>query len=282
MSTTTDLQEMLRVACVQPTSTTSIERNIGLTVPMIEDAAAQGAQLVCLPEVVNLVQREKSMRLAEAFEQEEDPALAAYRDAATRLGVWIHAGSLVIRRPGEEKFANRGFLIDPTGEIQAQYDKIHMFDVDLKNNESYRESSAFAPGDKAVLAETPWGKLGMGICYDMRFPQLFRSLASAGASILTAPSCFTRPTGEAHWHTLLRARAIENGCFMIAAAQCGDHEDGRKTYGHSLIVDPWGIVIADAGPEPGVIVADLDMARVAEVRSMVPSLSNGRAFAEPF
>lgn len=274
-------KETLRVACVQPTSTTQIERNIALTVPMIEEAAAQGAELICLPEVVNLVQREKSMRLAEAFEQASDPALAAYQDAAKRLNVWIHAGSLVIRRPGEEKFANRGFLIAATGGIQAQYDKIHMFDVDLKNNESYRESSAFAPGDQAVLAETPWGKLGMGICYDMRFPQLFRSLALGGASILTAPSCFTRPTGEAHWHTLLRARAIENSCFMIAAAQCGDHEDGRKTYGHSLIVDPWGGVLADAGPEPGVIVADLDLARVQEVRSMVPSLSNGRPFSAP-
>ncbi len=271
----------LSVACLQTTSTTSIARNIALTTPMIEEAARSGASLICLPEVVNLVQGEREMRLAEAHPEETEPALAAYREQAARLGVWIHVGSLVIRQPGQEKFLNRGFLIDPTGAVMARYDKIHMFDVDLKGGERYRESSAFQPGDRAVVAQTPWGAYGMAICYDMRFPHLFRAQAEAGARILTAPSCFTRPTGQAHWHALLRARAIENGCFMIAAAQCGEHEDGRKTYGHSLIVDPWGDVLADGGDAPGVVVAELDLDRVDEVRGMVPSLANSRPFAAP-
>jgi len=200
---------------------------------------------------------------------------------AQELGIWIHAGSLVIRLADDDRFANRGFLIDPTGLIQAQYDKIHMFDVDLANGESYRESNGFRPGTHATLAQTPWGGYGMAVCYDLRFPHLFRDLAKAGARILAVPAAFTRTTGQAHWHTLLRARAIENGCFVVAPAQCGDHEDGRKTYGHALIIDPWGEVLADGGEAPGVVTATLNLNRVSEVRGMVPSLNNDLPYDKP-
>lgn len=277
------MTEILRAACVQVTATPKIDRNIGLVEPLIREAAENGAQLVCLPEVVNLVQRDRAAQVQEVRTQADDPALQAFRLWAEELGIWIHAGSLSIKLDDTEKLANRGFLIDPYGTICASYDKIHMFDVDLvgKNDRRYRESNSYRPGEQAVLVDTPWGGYGMGVCYDIRFPALYRDLAQAGAKILTAPSCFTRPTGQAHWHVLLRARAIENGCFMIAAAQCGDHEDGRKTYGHSLIIDPWGEVLADAGPEPGIIIADLDLSRVDTVRGMVPSLRNDRPYGQP-
>jgi predicted amidohydrolase len=187
----------------------------------------------------------------------------------------------VIRLPDEDRFANRGFLINPDGEITARYDKIHMFDVDLAHGESYRESNGFRPGDRATLAETPWGGYGMAVCYDVRFPHLFRDLARAGARILAIPAAFTRTTGQAHWHSLLQARAIENGCFVIAPAQCGDHEDGRKTFGHSLIIDPWGKILGDGGEKPGVIRATLDISRVDEVRAMIPSLNNDLPYEKP-
>ncbi len=271
----------LKAACVQITGTPRIADNIALMEPMIRDAAAQGATLVCLPEICNLVQMDRAAQKQAIRTEAEDPALAAFKVLAKELGIWIHAGSLAIKPDEGERLANRGFLIAPDGQVRAKYDKIHMFDVDLENAESYRESASYRPGEAAVLAETPWGGYGMGVCYDVRFPQLFRDLAGAGANILTMPACFTQPTGKAHWHVLLRARAIENGCFVIAAAQCGTHEDGRKTYGHSLIIDPWGEVLADAGPEPGIILADLNLTRVAEVRGMVPSLKNGRSYASP-
>ncbi len=275
------MSDTLRVACVQVTSKTKIADNIALTDPMIREAAEKGAQLVVLPEVVNLVQRDRDAARAEMQLEANEPALAAYRALARELGIWIHVGSLAVWGDDGKKPVNRGYLLRPDGTIAAKYDKIHMFDVDLENNEIYRESDSFEPGDQAVLASTPWGGYGMTICYDMRFPDLYRSLASAGARILTAPASFTRPTGQAHWHTLLRSRAIENGCFMISAAQCGDHEDGRKTYGHSLIIDPWGEILADGGEESGVVIADLDLSRVEKVRGMVPSLKNGRPFSLP-
>lgn len=275
------MTETLRAACVQITGKPRVEDNIALIDPMIRAAAAKGADLICLPEICNLVQKNREEQRKQVRTEAEDKALAAFRDLARELGVWIHAGSLAIRPDEGDRLANRGFLIAPDGSIRAKYDKIHMFDVDLENAESYRESFSYRPGDRAVLAETPWGGYGMGVCYDVRFPGLFRDLAGAGARILTMPACFTQPTGRAHWHVLLRARAIENGCFVIAAAQCGAHEDGRKTYGHSLIIDPWGEVLADAGPDQGIILADLDMARVDEVRGMVPSLKNGRDYAPP-
>lgn len=275
------MTDTLRAACVQITGKPRVEDNISLIDPMIREAAAKGADLVCLPEICNLVQKNREEQQKQVRTEAEDPALAAFRALAKELGIWIHAGSLAIRPEEGDRLANRGFLISPDGAIRAKYDKIHMFDVDLENAESYRESFSYRPGEQAVLAQTPWGGYGMGVCYDVRFPALFRDLAGAGAKVLTMPACFTQPTGKAHWHVLLRARAIENGCFVIAAAQCGEHEDGRKTYGHSLIIDPWGDVLADAGPEQGIILADLDMARVDEVRGMVPSLKNGRDYAPP-
>lgn len=271
----------VKVGLVQMCSTISVARNIEISTGLIREAAAQGAELVVLPEVVNLMQMDKSESRKVARLESEDPSVAAYRALAKELGIWLHAGSLMIRLEEEERFANRGFLIGPDGEIRSRYDKIHMFDVDLANGESYRESNGFRPGDHATLADTPWGGYGMAVCYDVRFPHLFRDLAKAGARILAVPAAFTRTTGKAHWHTLLRARAIENGCFVLAAAQCGDHEDGRETFGHSLVIDPWGEILADGGEAPGVVMADLPLERVDQVRAMVPSLNNDRPYDPP-
>ncbi len=207
----------------------------------------------------------------------DDTSLMMFRELARTLGIFVHVGSLVIKI-APDKAANRSFLIDRKGEIAARYDKIHMFDVDIGGGESYRESRNFRAGEHAVLADLPWGRLGLTICYDMRFPALYRALGEAGASFLAVPSAFTRPTGEAHWHVLLRARAIENGCFVFAAAQAGKHENGRETYGHSLVVDPWGHVIAEGGTEPGVIMAEIDPAAISAARSRIPSLQHGRRF----
>jgi predicted amidohydrolase len=210
-------------------------------------------------------------------EEDKDPTLSALRDLARKLGIFVHIGSLAIKLTGD-RAANRSFLIDRAGEIAARYDKIHMFDVDLENGESYRESNNYRPGDTAVLVDLPWGRMGMSICYDIRFPALYRALAEAGAAMLTIPSAFTRQTGEAHWHVLLRARAIENGCYVLAAAQGGRHENGRETFGHSMIVDPWGRILAEAGREPGIVMAEIDPAAVAEARRRIPSLEHGRRF----
>jgi len=210
-------------------------------------------------------------------DEERDPALAALREAARRLGIYVHIGSLSVKA-SPDKAANRSFLIDRAGDVIARYDKIHMFDVDLANGDSRRESRTYRPGELAVVADLPWGRLGVTICYDLRFPALYRALAEAGASFFSIPSAFTRPTGEAHWHVLMRARAIENGCFVFAAAQGGKHESGRETFGHSLIVDPWGRVLAEGGTEPGIIVAEVDPAQVTAARSQIPSLHNGRRF----
>ena len=276
---TTAPRDTLRAACVQMTSTTDPQRNIALADAAIRRAAADGAELVMLPEVVNLMQKNRAESVKLVVEEAVDPTLAAYRALAAELGIWLHAGSLALRVPGEERFANRGFLIDPAGAIVARYDKIHMFDVDLAGGESYRESKAFRPGEALVVADTPWGGYGMAICYDLRFGHLFRAQAKAGARILTVPAAFTRKTGQAHWHVLLRARAIETGCFVLAAAQCGDHEDGRQTFGHALIVAPWGEILADGGEAPGHVIADLDLTPVEAARGMVPSLHNDRPFA---
>jgi predicted amidohydrolase len=209
--------------------------------------------------------------------EEQDPTLATFRELARALGLYLHIGSLAVKA-SPDKAANRSFLIDPRGEIVARYDKIHMFDVNLKGGESYRESNNFRPGDLAVVTDLPWGRLGLTICYDLRFPALYRALAEAGAAFLTVPSAFTRQTGEAHWHVLLRARAIETGCFVFAAAQGGKHENGRETYGHSLVIDPWGRILAEGDTEPGVIFADIDPAQVAAARARIPSLDHGRRF----
>lgn len=272
---------ILRAACVQITSAAEIEPNVEASSALVREAHAQGAEFVTMPEVVNLCEMRPGQADLKAQPEASEPALAAYRELAAELGIWLLAGSLAVKLEDDPRMANRSFLIDPTGAVAARYDKIHMFDVDLAGGESYRESKKFRPGERAVVAPTPWGPLGMTICYDMRFAYLYRTLAQAGARILTVPAAFTRPTGRAHWHTLLRARAIETGCFVIAPAQCGDHEDGRKTYGHSLIISPWGEVLAEAGETPGVIVADLDLAKVDEARSMVPALIHDRDFALP-
>jgi predicted amidohydrolase len=272
---------ILRAACVQVTSAAEIAPNIETSCDLVRDAHAQGAEFITMPEVVNLCEMRPGQAGGKAQVESAEPALAAYRDLAAELKIWLLAGSLVVKLEDDARMANRSFLIDSTGGIAARYDKIHMFDVDLKDGESYRESKKFRPGERAVLAQTPWGPVGMTICYDMRFAYLYRTLAHAGARIITVPAAFTRPTGKAHWHTLLRARAIETGCFVVAAAQCGDHEDGRKTYGHSLIISPWGEILVEAGETPGVIVADLDLSKVDEARSMVPALRHDRDFAPP-
>lgn len=275
------MSSALKVGLIQFTATPSIERNIALTAALIREAAAAGAELVALPEVSNLMQRRRSLANEVVSLEEHDSALLAWRDLAAELGIWLHVGSMVVRLADDERFANRGILIDADGAIRARYDKIHMFDVDLEGGESYRESSGFRPGDRAVLVDTPWGGYGMTICYDLRFPHLYRLLAQAGARILAVPAAFTRQTGAAHWHTLLRARAIETGCFVLAPAQTGDHDDGRKTYGHSLVVAPWGEVLADGGEAPGILLADLDLEQVDAARGKVPSLSHERPIAAP-
>jgi predicted amidohydrolase len=211
----------------------------------------------------------------------DDPVLAAVRDAAARMGIWVHLGSLALREEGEERLVNRGFVIDSSGGIRARYDKIHLFDVDLPTGESWRESSSYRPGEGAAVVETPLGLLGMSICYDLRFAGLFAALTDAGATILGIPAAFTVPTGEAHWHVLMRARAIEAGVFVIAAAQCGQHEDGRRTYGHSLVVGPWGEILLDMGEAVGVAFAETDPARVDEVRGRLPAVRHRRPIPKP-
>jgi predicted amidohydrolase len=243
----------------------------------VRQAAAQGAQYVQTPEITTLMETDK-VRLHAAVQTEQDnTAVAAFSALAKDLGIWLHIGSMAVKT-GEERLANRSFLFAPTGEIVVRYDKIHMFDVSLPNGELYRESKSYRPGGEAVLATLPWGNLGMTICYDLRFPYLYRALAQAGAHFLAIPASFTVPTGKAHWHVLMRARAIEHGCFVLAAAQSGRHEVGRDTYGHSLIVSPWGEVIADAGVETGFVIADLNLAEVQEARQRVPSLQHDREF----
>ena len=275
------MSDTLKVACVQLTSTTDISENIQISSELIREAHGQGAKLISLPEVVNLVQRSRRKSAEVVRTEDEETSLRAYRELAAELGVWLHIGSLVIKLINEERNVNRSFLIDDKGAIAATYDKIHMFDVDLENGVSFRESKAFRPGDRAVVAETPWGGVGMTVCYDVRFAYLYRALAKAGANILMVPAAFTRQTGQAHWHILLQARAIETGCFVVASAQCGDHEDGRETYGHSLIVAPWGEILADGGEEPCIVMADLDFTKIDKARGMVPALSHDRDFTPP-
>jgi deaminated glutathione amidase len=243
----------------------------------VREAAARGADYVQTPEMTSLVERSRERLFAQVTSEDQDGTLAALREAARETGTVVHVGSIAVR--AGDKIANRAYLIGSDGAILAAYDKLHLFDVDLPSGERWRESATYTGGACAVLAATPWALLGLTICYDIRFPALYRALAEAGAGVLTAPACFTRQTGEAHWHVLQRARAIETGSFVISAAQGGLHEDGRETYGHSLIVDPWGRVLADAGgAEPGVILAEIDLAQVADARSRIPSLKHGRPF----
>jgi deaminated glutathione amidase len=250
--------------------------NLAAAIKLIGEAKQGGADFVQTPEVTNIMELGRNL-FAAIVPEEQDASLATFREIARNLKLYINVGSLAVT-VSPEKAANRSFLIDPAGEIVARYDKIHMFDVDLVGGESYRESRNFRAGELAVVADLPWGRLGMTICYDLRFPALYRALAETGASFLSIPSAFTRKTGEAHWHVLMRARAIENGCFVFAAAQGGVHENGRETYGHSLVVNPWGVVIAEGSTEPGVVFADIDPAEVTAARGRVPSLQHGRRF----
>ena len=264
-------------ACVQLASDIEPEANLRAAAEAVRRARDAGADFVLTPETTDMMEMKRRDAFAKAKGEAEHPGLAQLRDLAGELGCWLLIGSLVIRL-GDERLANRSFLIDPAGQVAARYDKIHMFDVEVPDGQSYRESKAYQPGGAAVLADLPWGRLGLTVCYDLRFPQLYRALAQAGAEVLTVPSAFTRLTGRAHWHVLLRARAIETGSFVLAPAQCGETSQGRQTYGHSLIVAPWGEVLAEAGEEPAVILAEIDPARVAEARRMIPALGHDRVF----
>jgi predicted amidohydrolase len=254
------------------------EANLEQGAKLIREAAAQGADYVQTPEVSNMIQANRKAMFEHLATEEDDLSLKAYRALAAELKIHLHIGSLALRAT-PERAVNRSFLIGPDGFVIASYDKIHMFDIDLPGGESYRESANYQPGETAVISDLPWGRIGLTICYDLRFPALYRALAESGALFLTVPSAFTVRTGEAHWHTLLRARAIENGCFVFAAAQAGTHESKRQSYGHSLIVDPWGIVLAEGGAtETGVFMAKIDPAKVETARKTVPSLQHGRRF----
>jgi deaminated glutathione amidase len=265
-------------AMVQMCTSLSPEASFRQAEGLIRQAAAQGADYVQTPEVSNLIQKNRKALFELLAPEDEDVSLKAYRDLARELKIHLHVGSLALRAT-PERAANRSFLIAPDGDILASYDKIHMFDIELEGGESYRESANYQPGETAVISDLPWGRIGLTICYDVRFPALYRALAEAGACFIAVPSAFTVRTGEAHWQTLLRARAIENGCFILAAAQTGRHESGRETYGHSLIVDPWGVVLAEAGTEPGIVLATIDPAKVETARKSIPSLQHGRRFS---
>jgi deaminated glutathione amidase len=269
-----------RAACVQLRSSDDVAENIRDASALIREAKAKGAQFIATPENTTLMAPDGGAKLERSFSEENDPALPAFRALAEELGIWLLIGSLAIK-VSDTKTANRSFLIDPKGRITHRYDKIFLFDVDLPSGEKYRESNTVAGGSRAMTADVPWGRLGLSICYDLRFPQLYRALAKAGAFALTVPSAFTETTGKAHWHILLRARAIENGAFVIAPAQGGHHANGRQTYGHSLIVAPWGEILAEAGTDPGVILADIDPAASQDARARIPNLQHDREFEGP-
>lgn len=269
------------VACLQLNSGREIAPNIATAADLVRRARDAGAALIMTPEVSDMIEPKRALRLEKARAESDHPMIAAWRALARETGAHLLLGSVMLREAGSERLLNRSFLIAPDGEISARYDKIHMFDVDLPGGESYRESAVFQPGDRAVLAPLPWGTLGMSVCYDLRFPQLYRALAQGGADFLAVPSAFTVPTGRAHWHVLLRARAIENGCFVFAPAQDGEHAEGRRTYGHSLIVAPWGEVLAEAQEGVGFVTAAIDPGRIEEARRAVPSLRHDRPFAAP-
>ncbi len=266
-----------RAGLIQMRSGRTPQANLDEAIRLIGEAKTAGADYVLTPEMTNIMETSREKLLATIAEEDKDICLSAFRDLARKHSIFVHIGSLAIK-VSADKAANRSYLIGKQGEIVAVYDKIHMFDVDLAGGESYRESRNFRPGESAVIADLPFARFGLSICYDLRFPALYRALAEAGATVLTIPSAFTRQTGEAHWHILIRARAIENGCFVLAAAQGGKHENGRETFGHSLAVDPWGRILAEGGAEPGVVIADIDPAEVTAARAKVPSLQHGRRF----
>lgn len=272
-----DAGKSFRVGLVQLCSGRDVPKNIAAASALIREAAAGGAQYVQTPEMTNIMELERERLLPVLRPEADDPGVTQFRFLARELGIWLHIGSLALL--GEaEKPVNRSLLISPAGAIAARYDKIHMFDVDLGGGETYRESANYQAGREAVIASMPWGQLGMTICYDLRFPHLHRALAKGGARFIAVPAAFTKPTGIAHWHTLLRARAIECQCYVFAAAQGGQHENGRETFGHSLVISPWGEVLAEGGVQPSVTFADVELQRLDDVRRQVPSLRHDRPF----
>lgn len=269
-----------KAASVQMRSGRSVQANVDDAEALIRAAAAAGAGYVLTPEMTTILDRDREALLAAIGPEDIDPSLQRFREIARELGIHLHIGSMAIKL-ADDHIANRSFLIAPNGAIVGRYDKIHMFDVDLSGGESYRESATYRAGETAIVADLPWTKLGMTICYDVRFPALHRTLAKAGATVLAVPAAFTKKTGEAHWHVLLRARAIETGSYVVAAAQAGHHEDGRDTFGHSVIIDPWGKILAEAEAEPGFILAEIDPAFALSARLAIPALANQRDFALP-
>ena len=267
-----------KAACLQVNASNDMAANIATASNLARRAVSQGAAFVLMPENVAMMEWGRTNVTAKAMPEETHAALAAFRALAKELRIWLHCGSLAVILPSG-KVANRTYVLSPDGAVAAFYDKIHMFDVDLGNGERYMESATFEAGHEAVTVDLPWGRLGLTICYDLRFPHLYRHLAQAGADFLTVPAAFTRVTGEAHWHVLLRARAIETGCFVFAPAQTGVHAGDRKTFGHALIISPWGEILADAGTDPGVIVTDIDVAEVARARAKIPALTLDAAFS---
>jgi predicted amidohydrolase len=272
----------MRIALFQAQTGIDPEKNAEGLVARVREAAAGGAAMLFTPEMSGLLDRDRARAMRHLHLQSDDPVLAAVRAAAKEAGIWVHLGSLALLAEDGDKLVNRGFVIDDAGDIRASYDKIHLFDVDLPTGESWRESAAYERGGRAVVVDTPVGELGLSICYDLRFAGLYAALTNEGATILAIPAAFTVPTGEAHWHVLMRARAIEAGAFVVAAAQVGQHEDGRVTYGHSLVVDPWGKVLLDMGGEgPGLGFAEIDQAAVEEVRRRLPAIWHRRPIPQP-
>ncbi|HYM19292.1 MAG TPA: carbon-nitrogen hydrolase family protein [Micropepsaceae bacterium] len=273
-------ERKIKVACVQLRSTDDVNENIATASNLIRNAAKAGAHFIATPENTTLMAADGGAKLEKTVAEADDKAVPAFAALAEELGIWLLVGSLAIK-VSATKTANRSYLFDPKGRVEARYDKIHLFDVNLPSGETYRESNTVAPGAEAMVVNLPWARLGLSVCYDLRFPQLYRTLAKAGAEILTVPSAFTETTGKAHWHVLLKSRAIENGCFVVAPAQGGTHANGRKTYGHSLIIGPWGDILAEGGIDPGVVAAELDLEEVARARARLPSLHHDRPFRPP-
>lgn len=269
-----------RIACLQINSGSDYQSNLTTVTAMAREAAGGGARFILTPEYALMMDGSGKVMRERVLAADGAPALGELQALARELGVWFLVGSLTLRAD-DERIANRSFLISAQGQVVASYDKIHMFDVTLPDGRVIRESSTYRPGDRAVVADTPWGRLGMTVCYDLRFPGLFRVLAQAGAQMITVPSSFQRQTGKAHWHALLRARAIENECFILAPAMCGDHSGNRQSYGHTLVIDPWGEILAEGGEAPEIVYADIDVARVAKIRGMIPSLEHDRPYTLP-
>lgn len=270
-----------RVACIQNCAERDMAPSIEAILPLMRAAARDGAALIQLPEMATMLEPQNHLVLQKAVSEAADPGLAAFRAMAKETGAWIVVGSLLLKEPGADRVVNRSLVLDGGGAIVARYDKLHMFDVDLASGEQYRESATVRAGGEAVLAPSPWGLIGLSVCYDLRFAYLYWALAQGGAIFLSIPAAFTHITGKAHWHILARARAIETGCYVFAANQTGIHAEGRRTYGHSLIVSPWGEVLADGGEAVGIVVAEIDPAKVAEARAMVPALKQDRRFNGP-